>query len=522
MSQVNANDQVNVAFQDVSGNPVSVSAANPLPTSGTGGGGGGAVTIADGADVTQGSTGDALGANTVIGQLKKIASAGGSAVSIADGSDVAEGATADAAIVSDAAGTVSGKLRGLVKIFADVWDSLNHRLNVAVGNFPASQTVAQATGSNLHVVVDTAPSTAVTNAGLTNLDVALSTRTKPADQQHTIIDSASLGTVTISGAVGATLAAETTKVIGTVNQGTSPWVTSTTLAAETTKVIGTVNISSGQAIALAAGAAVIGHVIVDSGSIAAAATLAAETTKVIGTVNISSGQSIALAAGAAVIGHVIVDASAAVIGHVIVDSAGSLPLPTGASTNASLIETHGTVAAGVAATKSELVGAVAQITTVPAATDGQQVANQSDAAGNLRVNPFGNQGSFKTIVSTGAGNTTRTITVPAGKRWEFIGGNIAFVVANSGAARPIGFNFSDAASKVVATVNAGVSAPINATSNYTFGPGLPLSTGLTSGAAQIPCPSLALGASFTFNCAAGTGAATDTITVVLNVIEYPD
>jgi hypothetical protein len=42
-------------------------------------------------------------------------------------------------------------------------------------------------------------------------------------------------------AVQATLAAETTKVIGTVNQGTSPWVTSTTLAAETTKVIGTVN-----------------------------------------------------------------------------------------------------------------------------------------------------------------------------------------------------------------------------------------------------------------------------------------
>ena len=56
-------------------------------------------------------------------------------------------------------------------------------------------------------------------------------------------------------AVTATLGAETTKVIGTVNQGTSPWVISgavtnagtfavqsaATLAAETTKVIGTVN-----------------------------------------------------------------------------------------------------------------------------------------------------------------------------------------------------------------------------------------------------------------------------------------
>src|ERR1035437_6369553 len=59
------------------------------------------------------------------------------------------------------------------------------------------------------------------------------------------------GALTTSGTVTATLAAETTKVIGTVNQGTSPWVVSgavttsgtvaATLAAETNKVIGTVN-----------------------------------------------------------------------------------------------------------------------------------------------------------------------------------------------------------------------------------------------------------------------------------------
>ena len=64
-----------------------------------------------------------------------------------------------------------------------------------------------------------------------------------------------LATVTNAGTFAvqsaSTLAAETTKVIGTVNQGTSPWVVSnggtfavqsaSTLAAETTKVIGTVN-----------------------------------------------------------------------------------------------------------------------------------------------------------------------------------------------------------------------------------------------------------------------------------------
>jgi len=49
--------------------------------------------------------------------------------------------------------------------------------------------------------------------------------------------------------VNATLSAETTKVIGTVNQGTSPWVAAATLSAETTKVIGTVrNLGNGGAV----------------------------------------------------------------------------------------------------------------------------------------------------------------------------------------------------------------------------------------------------------------------------------
>jgi len=55
---------------------------------------------------------------------------GGGAATIADGADVAEGFTTDAAVVSDSNGTVSGKLRGLVKILASVWDSVNGRLKV--------------------------------------------------------------------------------------------------------------------------------------------------------------------------------------------------------------------------------------------------------------------------------------------------------------------------------------------------------------------------------------------------------
>ena len=63
---------------------------------------------------------------------------GGGAVTIADGADVAEGATNDTAVTGDNSGTLSAKLRGLAKIFASVWDSLNNRLNVAVQNIVAT------------------------------------------------------------------------------------------------------------------------------------------------------------------------------------------------------------------------------------------------------------------------------------------------------------------------------------------------------------------------------------------------
>jgi hypothetical protein len=55
---------------------------------------------------------------------------GGGPATIADGADVTQGAIADAAVTSDVNGTLSAKLRGLVKILADAWDSANHRIKV--------------------------------------------------------------------------------------------------------------------------------------------------------------------------------------------------------------------------------------------------------------------------------------------------------------------------------------------------------------------------------------------------------
>jgi hypothetical protein len=66
---------------------------------------------------------------------------------VADGNDVALGATTDAAVSSDATGTISGKIRGLVKILASVWDSINGRLKVDGSGVtqPVSGTFFQAT-----------------------------------------------------------------------------------------------------------------------------------------------------------------------------------------------------------------------------------------------------------------------------------------------------------------------------------------------------------------------------------------
>src|SRR5215467_6728206 len=133
---------------------------------GGGGGGGGAVTIADGADVAQGTTTDAAwsgsGVGTVISILKKIATGFSGAVTIADGADTAEGAIADAAVTGDNAGTISAKLRGLNKIITLNLDvPLSTRLKPAdtlagvttVGSITNPVTVTQLTAANLNATV---------------------------------------------------------------------------------------------------------------------------------------------------------------------------------------------------------------------------------------------------------------------------------------------------------------------------------------------------------------------------------
>jgi hypothetical protein len=121
----------------------------------------------------------------------------------ADGHSATLGTTTDAAVTTSASGTVSAKLRGLVAILADVWNSVTHKLNVDTGlTQPLTDAQLRASAVPVSAAALPLPSGASTEATLAlikaktdNIDVAVSTRTKPADQQHTIVDTLPSGSV---------------------------------------------------------------------------------------------------------------------------------------------------------------------------------------------------------------------------------------------------------------------------------------------------------------------------------------
>lgn len=188
---------------------------NPLVTSGGGGSGSNAAAGLTGAAVP--TSADYVGFN-VGGNLVGVSGANplpvSASVSFTDPAEGVPGAAAPAQAIQ-IGGTDGTNLRAA---HVSAAGAVTVDGSGATQPISGSVTAVQATGTNLHVVVDSAPTTAVTNAGLTNLDVALSTRTKPADQQHAIIDS---GTTTVTQATGTNLhvvvdSAPSTTVSGTV------------------------------------------------------------------------------------------------------------------------------------------------------------------------------------------------------------------------------------------------------------------------------------------------------------------
>ena len=234
-------------------------------STGATGGGGGAATIADGADVAEGSKADAAwtgsGAGTVIAILKKIASAGGSAVSIADGADTAEGSTADAAWTASGSSTVISLLKRMTLTGIPVSQSGNITVGITAG-----QTIG-VTGTFWQA-------------------------TQPVSQS---------GNFTVGITSGQTIG-----VTGTFWQATQP--ISITSGQTVGLVSGSNTIGN---VGIVAGTAVIGHMILDSGSVNAAVTgtvTANSSSNTIGNVGLVSGSNtvgnVGLVSGSNTVGNV--------------------------------------------------------------------------------------------------------------------------------------------------------------------------------------------------------------------------
>jgi hypothetical protein len=203
-------------------------------------------------------------------------------------------------------------------------------------------------------------------------------------------------------------------------------------------------------------------------------------------------------------------------------SATSLPLPTGASTSALQSETHGTVTPGTAATKSDLAGAIAQVSTVPAATDGQQVAIQTDSAGSLRISPYGNTGAAKVVTVTGAGNTTISTGPASGKKWYVYGGVVKVVTNATVANRVPNVNMQDASGNPTTSNYASVATTASLTRFYPFGPGLPQAGAFIQDVCTLPIPNVLIPPLGKMFSSIAAGVAGDTITMFLNILELAD
>ena len=376
-------------------------------------------------------------------------------------------------------------------------------------------------------------------------------------------------------AVQATLANETTKVIGTVNQGTSPWVVSLTSTTVTGNVATT--IADGADVTLGAKAdakstatdttpisamSVLKQISASvqappSQAVTNVGTFATQSAITAASGSIASGAiaSGAIASGAVASGAV---ASGALAANSISDGASvtfgakadakstatdTTPItamsvlkqisasvqapPSQAVTNAGTFAVQdgadGPVTPGAAAGKSNLAGAVAN-TSAPAPTAGQQIALQCDIAGNLRVNPTGNVGSFTTKTASGTFSTVTitAFTVPAGKKWLLKGGQIKYVTSSQVALRTMSFYVQDGSTNSIAGANAGFTQTVSLTNYYTIGPGLPLSAALSGQQATIPVPELALGPGYIIVLNPLNVQTSDTFTAALNVIEMND
>jgi hypothetical protein len=195
-------------------------------------------------------------------------------------------------------------------------------------------------------------------------------------------------------------------------------------------------------------------------------------------------------------------------------------LPSGASTDASITETHGTKAAGTAATKSDLTGAVYN-TAAPAPTNGQQVANQADSAGNIRINPSGQIGSFTSSDTTAGAGLEVTLTVPASTKWVLKACNYKIVASAGVANRSAQITAKDAAGKIMASAADPQLTTAGQTHRTTFGPGL-VNAAFANNNDGVSFPELCLGPGATLVTTTTNMQVGDVVELTACVIQFSD
>ena len=168
---------------------------------------------------------------------------------------------------------------------------------------------------------------------------------------------------------------------------------------------------------------------------------------------------------------------------------------------------------------------MATVTSAPTDTNAKTNPMRGDAAGNLRINPYGQTGSFaQTLKGIATGAAGVTLTVPTGYKFIFKCCLVKITIANSGSTRGMTISFQDASSNYLAGNGSGFNQTTNSTAYYTAGPSLPLSTSLTASSdATIPLPEVCLPPGGKIIFAITNGVAGDTIDVFgVNGIMIPD
>ncbi|MDD5406988.1 MAG: hypothetical protein PHE73_08640 [Sulfurovaceae bacterium] len=259
-------------------------------------------------------------------------------------------------------------------------------------------------------------SIANTSFASTIADGASVTLGAKADAKSTATDTTAVSIMSVLKEISAMEQAPASRAV--TNAGTFAVQAAATLAAETTKVIGTVNIAASQTIA-----------VTNTGTFAvqAAATLAAETTKVIGTINIAAAQTLAtvttvgavtgitnaLPAGTNLMGKVGIDQTTpGTTNAVAIAQIGATTVVNGGL--AGSLSVGGTVATNVAITDNPVnIGAQGVSADVSAVTTTRKAQLIADLLGKLVVQPYALPQQLVSGATSDITNTTAT-TIIAG------------------------------------------------------------------------------------------------------------